>query len=143
MLRGFVGSARGGGALVLCGEAGVGKSVLWEVGVELARSEGFETLCARASEAEAQLSFAGLADLLDGVDSTRLAELPAPQRQALEVAVRRVGSAGPPPDPLTISAALLGALRLLSGGTPLLVAIDDLPWLDRGSTAALTFAARC
>jgi DNA-binding CsgD family transcriptional regulator len=131
-----------GGALVVCGEAGIGKSALWELGVELARSEGFETLCARPSEAEAQLSFAGLADLLEGVDLPRLAGLHAPQRQALEVAVRRAESAGPPPDPLTISAGLLGALRLLSSRSPLLVAIDDLPWLDGASAAALTFAAR-
>jgi DNA-binding CsgD family transcriptional regulator len=126
----------------LCGEAGIGKSALWEVGVELARSGGFETWCARASEAEAQLSFAGLADLLEGVDSELLAGLPAPQRRALEVAVRRAESAGAPPDPLTISAGLLGALRLLSGRSPLVVAIDDLPWLDRASAAALSFAAR-
>jgi DNA-binding CsgD family transcriptional regulator len=126
----------------LCGEAGIGKSALWEVGVQLARCEGFETWCARASEAEAQLSFAGLADLLEGVDTARLAGLPAPQCRALEVAVRRAESAGRPPDPLTISAGLLAALRLLSGRSRVLVAIDDLPWLDRASAAALTFAAR-
>jgi DNA-binding CsgD family transcriptional regulator len=115
---------------------------LWEVGVELARSEGFETLCARASEAEAQLSFAGLADLLEAVDWGLLAGLPAPQRRALEVAVRRAESEGAPPDSLTISAGLLGALRLLSGRARVLVAVDDLPWLDRASAAALAFAAR-
>jgi DNA-binding CsgD family transcriptional regulator len=126
----------------LCGEAGIGKSALWEAGVELARSEGGEVLCARANEAEAQLSFAGLADLLEGVDTARLAGLPAPQRHALEVAVRRAESADAPPDPLTISAGVLGALRLHSGRTRVLVAIDDLPWLDRASAAALSFAAR-
>ena len=60
----------------MSGEAGIGKSALWEVGVDLARSEGFQVLYARASEGEAQLSFAGLADLLEGVDSAGLAELP-------------------------------------------------------------------
>jgi DNA-binding CsgD family transcriptional regulator len=99
-------------------------------------------LCARASEAEAQLSFAGLSDLLEAVDLAGLVGLPAPQRRALEVAVRRAESAGAPPDPLTISAGLLGALRALSGRARLLVAIDDVPWLDRESAAALTFAAR-
>jgi DNA-binding NarL/FixJ family response regulator len=138
----FLSSVGGGGALVLSGEAGSGKSALWEVGVELARSEGFDTLCARANEAEAQLSFAGLADLLQGVDLTRLVGLPAPQRHALEVAVRRAEPADAPPDPLTISAALLGALRVLSSRSRLLVAIDALSWLDHASAAALTFAAR-
>jgi DNA-binding CsgD family transcriptional regulator len=135
-------SVRGGGALVLWGEAGVGKSALWEVGVELARSEGFEVLCARASEAEAQLSFAGLADLLEGVDLAQLTGLPAAQRRALEAAVMHIESLDRPPDPFAISAGLLGALRLLSGSARVLVAIDDLPWLDRDSAAALAFAAR-
>ena len=138
----FLASPGPGRALVLCGEAGIGKSALWEVGVELARSEGFDTLCARASEAEAQLSFAGLADLLEPVDSVVLAELPTPQRLALEVAVRRVESSDPPPEPFAISAGLLGVLRLLSSRERVLVAVDDLPWLDRASAAALAFAAR-
>jgi hypothetical protein len=102
----FLTSARGGGALVVCGKAGIGKSALWEVGVELARSGGFEILWARASEAEAQLSFAGLADLLEAVDPARLAGLPAPQRHALEAAARREQAADAPPDPLTIAADL-------------------------------------
>jgi DNA-binding CsgD family transcriptional regulator len=138
----FLVSPGPGRALVLCGEAGIGKSTLWEAGVELARSRGFLTLCARASEAEAQLPFAGLADLLETVDTEVLGELPAPQRHALEVAVRRAESADSPPEPFAISSGLLGVLRLLSGRGRLLVAVDDLPWLDRASAAALAFAAR-
>jgi DNA-binding NarL/FixJ family response regulator len=127
---------------VVSGEAGIGKSTLWDAGVETARAKGFEILCARASEAEVQISFAGLADLLEAVDSALLVGLPAPQRRALEVATSRADSVGAPPDALTISAGLLGVLRLLSGRTRLLVAIDDLPRLDRASASALTFAAR-
>ena len=85
-------------ALVLCGEPGIGKSTVWEAGVALARSRGFAALCARASEAETQLSFAGLADLIDATDPGVLTGLPAPQRHALEVAVRRAEPAGPPPE---------------------------------------------
>jgi DNA-binding NarL/FixJ family response regulator len=129
-------------ALVLRGEPGIGKSTVWEAGVELARSRGFAALCARASEAEAQLSFAGLADLLDATDPGVLSGLPAPQRHALEVAVRRVEPAGTPPEPLAIAAGLLGTLRLMSATGPVLVAVDDLPWLDRASAEALMFAAR-
>jgi hypothetical protein len=99
-------------------------------------------LCARASEAETQLSFAGLADLLEEAGAGVLAGLPAPQRQALEVAVRRAEPAGPPPEPLAIAAGLLGTFRLVSGRGPVLVAVDDLPWLDRVSAGALVFAAR-
>src|SRR5215831_562423 len=120
-----------GRALVLSGEPGIGKSTVWEAEVDRARSQGFATLSARASEAEVQLAFAGLADLLEGVDSDVVAELSAPQRQALEVAVGRAEPGDRPPEPLAIAAGLLGALRLLSGRQRLLVAVDDLPWLDR------------
>ena len=129
-------------ALVLCGEPGIGKTTVWEAGVELARARGFAALCARASEAEARLSFAGLADLLEATGPDVLTGLPAPQRHALEVAVRRAEPGGPPPEPLAISAGLLATLRLMSGSDPVLVAVDDLPWLDRASADALLFAAR-
>jgi DNA-binding CsgD family transcriptional regulator len=131
-----------GGALVLCGEPGIGKSTVWEAGVEDARSRGFVTLCTRASEAEAQLSFAGLADVLEEVDSDVWPDLPTPQRRALEVAVGRAESADSQSEPFPISAGLLGLLRLLSARGRVLVAVDDLPWLDHASAAALAFAAR-
>src|SRR5215471_13196024 len=107
-----------------------------------ARARGFAALCARASEAEARLSFAGLADLLEATGPDVLTGLPAPQRHALEVAVRRAEPGGPPPEPLAISAGLLATLRVMSGSDPVLVAVDDLPWLDRASAEALLFAAR-
>ena len=75
--------------LVLSGEVGIGKTTLWESGLELAAEQGYVVLSARASEAEVSLSFASLADLLDGVDPEVLAGLPAPQLHALEVALRK------------------------------------------------------
>jgi len=118
-------------ALVVCGEPGIGKSTVWDAAVGMARSRGFAAWCARASEAEAQPSFAGVADLLEAAGAGVLAGLPGPQRHALEVAVRRAEPAG-----------LLGVFRLVSDAGRLLVAVDDLPWLDRASAAALVFAAR-
>jgi DNA-binding NarL/FixJ family response regulator len=141
-VEGFLAPTPAGRALVLCGEPGIGKSTVWEAAVGLARSRGFSVWCARASEAEAQLSFAGLADLLEAAYPGVLAALPAPQRRALEVAVRRAEPAGPPPEPFAVSAGLLEALRLAAGHGPVLVAVDDQPWLDRASAAALVFAAR-
>jgi hypothetical protein len=134
----FLESARPGRALVLRGEPGIGKSTVWEAGVAVAPSLGYDALSARPNEAEAQLSFAGLADLLEGVDWGVLDELPAPRRHALEVAVRRVESAGRPPEPLAIAAGVLGALRLLAGRERLLVAIDDRPcaWRSARTIAA-------
>jgi DNA-binding CsgD family transcriptional regulator len=71
-----------------------------------------------------------------------LAGLPGPQQHALEVAVRRAEPTGAPPDPLAVAADLLGALRLAAGAGPVLVAVDDLPWLDQASAGVLVFAAR-
>jgi hypothetical protein len=60
----FLAPGAAGRVLVVCGEPGIGKSTVWEAGVDRARSGGFAVWCARAGEAEAQLSFTGLADLL-------------------------------------------------------------------------------
>jgi DNA-binding CsgD family transcriptional regulator len=136
------GLAGAGQVLVVCGEPGIGKSTVWEAGVGLARSLGYAVWSTRASEAEAQLSFAGLADLVEGAGPGVLAGLPPPQRRALEVAVRRAEPEGAPPEPLAIAAGLLAALRVAAGAGPVLVAVDDLPWLDGASAAAVVFAAR-
>jgi DNA-binding CsgD family transcriptional regulator len=128
--------------LVVCGEPGIGKSTVWDAGVGLARSRGFAVWSTRASEAEAQLSYAGLADLVEGAGAGVLAGLPVPQRRALEVAVRRAEPDGAAPEPLAVSAGLLGALRVAAGGGPVLVAVDDVPWLDGASAEAVVFAAR-
>jgi DNA-binding CsgD family transcriptional regulator len=127
--------------LVVCGEPGIGKSTVWEAGVDLARARGFAVWSARPGEAETGLSFAGLADLVEAAGV--LAGLPPPQRHALEVAVRRAEPDGPPPEPLAVAAGLLGALRAAAAAAgPVLVAVDDLPWLDGASAGAVVFAAR-
>jgi DNA-binding CsgD family transcriptional regulator len=138
----FLAPARAGRVLVVCGEPGIGKSTVWEAGVGVARSRGLAVWSARASEAGTQLSYAGLADLVEGAGPGVLAGLPPPQRRALEVAVRRAEPAGAPPDPLAVAAGLLGALRVAAGAGPVLVAVDDLPWLDQASAGAVVFAAR-
>ena len=129
-------------ALVLVGGAGIGKTTLWETGVALAKAQGLRVLSARPTDAEAQFSFGALVDLLDEVDTNALKELPAPQRHALDVALLRAESTGEPPEPQTIAVGLLNALRALAARGPLLVAVDDVQWLDPSSAAALTFAAR-
>jgi hypothetical protein len=74
-------------ALVLEGEAGIGKTTLWEAGVAAARRRGVPVLACRPVEAEATLSFAALGDLLDRVLDEVLGALPGPQGRALEVAL--------------------------------------------------------
>jgi DNA-binding CsgD family transcriptional regulator len=135
-----VGSASS--ALFLEGETGIGKTRLWKRGVERAREGGLRVLSTRPGGAEVQLAFAGLADLLDGVVSETLQELPPPQRRALEVALLLEEPGAGPPDDRAVAAAFLGALRLLAERTPVLVAIDDVQWLDASSAHALEFACR-
>ena len=128
-------------ALVLTGGPGVGKTSLWEAGVEAARGRGLRVLRASASGAETQLSFAALIDLLDGIDLEAIDGLPPPQRQALEVALYRA-EAAVPPDASALALGLLTTLRTLAAVEPVTVAVDDLQWLDETSADALAFAAR-
>ncbi len=129
-------------ALVLTGEPGIGKTTLWETVLAAAANSGLRVLAARAGEAEARLSFVGLADLLDDVASDELAALPSPQRRALEIALLRAEPTGTPPGEQAIALGFLNALRSLAARAPVLVAVDDAPWLDGASADALAFAAR-
>jgi DNA-binding CsgD family transcriptional regulator len=142
LLADFVGSDPAERALLFTGAPGIGKTALWEAGLGLATNSGFRVLAARPTEAEAQHSFAGLFDLLESVGAETLSQLPGPQRRAVEVAVLRSDPDDIAPDPFAIAAGLLGVLRYLAASTPLLLAIDDLQWLDPASSDALAFAAR-
>ena len=129
-------------ALLIDGEAGIGKSTLWGTGVALAMRHGVLVLAARPAQAEARMSFAGLADLLDQVADTVLPALASPQRAVLEVALLRRRPTGSAPHEREIGAAVLAALRHLAGAASVLVAIDDLQWLDQASAEVLAFALR-
>ena len=130
-------------AVVLTGEAGIGKSTVWEAVLETARGRGWCVLVARPAPSEQALTLAGLTDLLGTVDDEALARLPAPQRDALGVALLRLQPAGPPPDQRALSVSVTALLRqLVTDAGPLLLAIDDLPWLDAGSAAILAYALR-
>jgi DNA-binding NarL/FixJ family response regulator len=129
-------------ALVLAGKAGIGKTTLWEVAISLARDLGFRVLMARASSAEAQLSFSALIDLCDGVENEHLAQLPDPQRVALEAALLRTEPQERGPSEHATALGFRNLLRLLSRRTPVLLAIDDVQWLDAQSLEVLAFLAR-
>ncbi len=127
-------------ALLITGEAGVGKTSLWQAAVEGARAAGMQAVAARPAEAETSFAYAALGDLL-GSFPPALDELPGRHRRALEVALR-VAAHGEEPDQQAVALATLAALRALARVTPLVVAIDDVQWLDRPSAAVLAFAAR-
>src|SRR5215470_17812387 len=128
--------------LLLEGEAGIGKTTVWSAGAALAAGRSYTVLSSRPAESEATLSFAALGDLLDGVLDRALAGLAPPQRRALEVALLMEDPAGSPPEQRAVSVAFLGVIRHLSASGPVVVAVDDLQWIDRPSAAALEFALR-
>jgi DNA-binding CsgD family transcriptional regulator len=129
-------------ALMIEGEAGIGKTTLWNAGLTAASEFGYRVLSARPAQAESQISYAGLADLLAPVLERVLDELPPPQRRALEIAMLLRDAEDGVPDQGAIAFALLGTLRAAAADAPLLIAIDDLQWLDAPSAFALRFAVR-
>jgi hypothetical protein len=138
-VKSFIGSVSGGpSALILEGAAGIGKTTLWRAGVSFARAGGHRVLSCRAAESEARLSYAALGDLLD----FELPDLPAPQKRALDAALLRAEVEGAPPDQRAVSVASLGVLRALAASSPVIVAIDDVQWLDVPSARVLAFVVR-
>ena len=139
----FIGRPAGGpAALVLEGEAGIGKSTLWLAGVEHARALGLRVLSSRPAEAERGLAHVGLGDLFEDVLDEVLPALSPPRRRALEAALLLDDAPADAVDPRALGIATRSALQLLAEDAPLLVAIDDLPWLDASSADALAFALR-
>ncbi|HEY3212915.1 MAG TPA: AAA family ATPase [Actinomycetota bacterium] len=129
-------------ALVLEGEPGIGKSVLWARAVENARGRGYRIMSCRPTGPDAQLSFVALGDLFAADTSPLLEGLPDPQREALEVALLRRRRSERAPDPRAAAVASLGVLRASAAETPTIIAIDDAQWIDAATTRVLTFALR-
>jgi class 3 adenylate cyclase/DNA-binding CsgD family transcriptional regulator len=141
LIRAF-GDGEGFGALVVEGEAGIGKTTLWREAVGTASRRGSQVLLARPGVAEAALAFAGLADLFGDILDEVIGELAPPQAAALEVALLRRQAEGGPADPRTVAAGVLGAVRAAAAACPVVVAVDDVQWLDSASAAALAYACR-
>jgi DNA-binding CsgD family transcriptional regulator len=129
----------GGGALLIHGETGIGKSALLERAVGLAQDAGMRVLLTTGVRTEANLPFAGLHQLLRPILSG-LDALPKPQYTALGVAFGLVE--GEAEDPFLIALATLTLLADAAARAPILVVADDVQWLDRPSADALAFVAR-
>src|ERR1700704_4381435 len=130
-VQAFIGRpASGPAALVLEGEAGIGKSTLWLAGVEQARALGIRVLSSRPAAAERGLAHVGLGDLFEDVLDEVLPALSAPRRRAVEAALLLGDAHADSVDPRALGIATRSALQLLAKDAPLLVAIDDLQWLD-------------
>ncbi|WP_455569794.1 ATP-binding protein [Streptomyces prunicolor] len=140
LVRGFVDEAMiSGGALLLSGDAGVGKTVLLDAAAGQAHGAGTRVVRAAGVEFESTISFAGLHQVLQPL-LAGLDRLTDPYRTALSVALGL--DQGAPSDQLLVSNAALTLLVQAAADRPLLVIVDDLPWLDRASTVVLGFVAR-
>jgi DNA-binding CsgD family transcriptional regulator len=139
VLDGLLERAKAGAsaAIVIRGEAGIGKTALLEHAVEAA--SGFRVVRSGGVEAELELAYAGVhqlcTPLLAGLD-----RLPEPQQDALRAAFGLAG--GSPPDRFFVGLAVLGLLSDAAHERPLLCLIDDAHWLDRPSAQSLVFVAR-
>jgi DNA-binding CsgD family transcriptional regulator len=137
-------------AVVIAGDIGIGKTVVWRHVVRAATPD-YRVLSCRPAPAESPLAFSALDDLFGGVIEEVLPRLPEARRGAVDAVLGRAGPglpvAGhgvgrPEPDPRLVARGILDVLRLLSADRPLLLAVDDAQWLDRRSAATLGFCVR-
>ncbi|MBB2903601.1 DNA-binding CsgD family transcriptional regulator [Kineococcus radiotolerans] len=126
-------------AVVIEGEAGIGKSTLMSAVAEAAQTSGFQVLRCQGFESDLAAGFTGLHEMLHPV-LDRAETLPARQRSALLTAFGLED--GPPPDRLLISLAVLGLLEEVAMTQPVLVHVEDGQWLDASTAEIVAFLAR-
>jgi DNA-binding CsgD family transcriptional regulator len=130
------------GGMVLAGPPGVGKTTLLRDAVRLAADRGYLVLSTTPAQGDLRLAFAGVADLLEAHVAAVAASLPPPQARALRIALLEEEAGDLPPEPRLIAAAFRSALRYLSLPAPVLLAVDDVQWLDPPSVTTVGFALR-
>ncbi len=132
-----------GGAvgLLIEGEAGLGKSMLWKAAIRLASERSIEVLQCAPAAVEQALSFVALRDMIGGLPTDELDRLPPPQRTALGAALLRL-PADEAVDQGALGVALTAVLRHTTADRPTILAIDDTQWLDPPSARTLAFALR-
>ena len=130
------------GLALIEGEAGIGKTSLWRHGCALAAEAGFFVSTSTPAEAERQLVFAGLADLLSPILPKALGVLAPARRAAIEAALLLGEPQAHPADERAVAFAALDVVRSAALERPLVLAIDDAQWLDRSSAAVIAFALR-
>ncbi|MDQ6658646.1 MAG: AAA family ATPase [Actinomycetota bacterium] len=135
-------TVHGPAALVIEGVAGIGKTAIWATAIQSARANGVAVRVCRCSESDATLAFAGLGDLFEDLGSAVLAGLPLVQQQALSSALLLSDGPANGLDNRVVGVAVLGVLRRLARPGPLVLAVDDIQWLDRSSRNVLSFALR-
>jgi DNA-binding CsgD family transcriptional regulator len=137
----FFQRGRGGPAtLVLEGEPGIGKSALWRHSLSTL-GDDWHILTSTPTATDAELGFAVLGDVLGPVLDS-LHHLTEPRQRALNIALSMQDPVGRSPSPTSVALATLDLLRAAAVDRPLLIAIDDAPWIDAASARSLHFALR-
>ena len=135
-------SARRPSVLVVEGDPGIGKTTVWLEALEQARQRNFHVLSARAGQAESGLTYAVLADLLERVDGDVLDTLPHLQRVAIDRVLLQGDGSGPATNERVVASAFMTLVERLAIDAPVIVAVDDVQWLDSSSQAVIAFATR-
>jgi DNA-binding CsgD family transcriptional regulator len=132
----------GPAALLIEGEAGIGRTTLWLAAAEEARRVGFRVLSARASRDESEFAFGVASQLIGDVEPEVLTSLPEMQRTAAELTLLQQAGDPTAHDRRAVVAAFTAIVNTLADAVPVLVAIDDVQWLDSASRDLLAFAGR-
>ncbi|HLE98807.1 MAG TPA: ATP-binding protein, partial [Gaiellaceae bacterium] len=129
-------------ALLLEGEAGIGKTTVFREALRKGEASGFHVLACRPGASDATLSLAAVSDLLHALPAEPFEALPRPQRRALEVALLRSEPGERPVDQRAVAAGVRSLVTDLAAERPVLLAVDDVQWLDAASAAILEFVLR-
>ncbi|MEO6577679.1 MAG: AAA family ATPase [Candidatus Limnocylindria bacterium] len=135
-------AALGPSCLIWEGEPGIGKTALWQATVDEARAAGVHVLSSRPTESEAELSYASLTDLVGSVDDDIRAALAPPQRRALDAALLQADVDADGVDVRALAMATRLVLVALAGSGPVILAIDDLQWIDPATARVLAFVTK-
>jgi DNA-binding CsgD family transcriptional regulator len=133
--------ADGAHALVVRGEPGIGKTLLWDATTARLEGAGILVLSCRPSEAEVKFAFGALRDVLAPV-LDKLDAIPEPLARAVRVALLLEGPGDDPVEAGAVESGTLALLRVLAEEQPLVLAIDDVQWLDAGSHGTLAYVLR-
>ncbi len=127
--------------LVIEGDPGIGKTTVWLEVIRRAGGRSFRLLRASPAESEAKLPYAALSDLIAEAFAEVGSALPAPQERALATALL-LADGDEAADARTTGTAVVSVVTTLAGERPVVIAIDDVQWLDADSERVLAFAAR-
>lgn len=127
--------------LVIEGDPGIGKTTLWLEALERAGARSFRLLKASPAESEVKLPYAALGDLIGEAFAEVGSAIPTPQQHALATALL-LSNVDQAADIRTTATAVVSVITKLAEERPVVVAIDDVQWLDAASARVLAFAAR-